>query len=168
MPGLVDCHFNLPLYFRAGTTVTTFFDILVNTLVPGELMFRNVTYAREVSTEVVVCMLGVYNKHSWLFTVLLQSTWAMLETLCERCVWYSPLTLLTPVVAISHVLVTLFIDYTMYIINKVCIYINFTMDWERSQVCCHTVMSAIGMSDYTATDEWCFSVKYLSCNYYHW
>ena len=68
MPGLVDCHFNPPLYFRAGTTVTTFFDLLVNTLAPGELMFRNVTYAREVSTEVVVCMFGVYNKHSWLFT----------------------------------------------------------------------------------------------------
>ena len=55
MPGLVDCHFNPLEYFRLGADFANNAEFVVSTFVPGEQMFRNVTYAREVSLDAVVC-----------------------------------------------------------------------------------------------------------------
>ena len=57
------------MYFRAGTTVTTFLDTLFKDIGPGELMFRNVTYAREVSMEVVVCIFVVNKVHMVVYII---------------------------------------------------------------------------------------------------
>lgn len=57
MPGLVDCHFNPLEYFRLGADFATNADVVVSAFVPGEFMFRNETYAREVSMDAVVCTL---------------------------------------------------------------------------------------------------------------
>ena len=63
MPGLVDCHFHPSQYFRAGADIPTFFNLILGTFVPGDLMFRNTTYAREESVRIVVCIVFVLSIH---------------------------------------------------------------------------------------------------------
>jgi len=53
MPGLVDTHFNTLEYFRLGAEFSSNAEFVFTTFVPGEQMFRNVTYAREVSMDIV-------------------------------------------------------------------------------------------------------------------
>ena len=54
MPGLVDCHFHPSQYFANGRELPSLFDVTLNAVIPGELMFRNATFAREESMRIVV------------------------------------------------------------------------------------------------------------------
>ena len=54
MPGLVDCHLHPAQYLDAGTEPLAFFDFVVNTLIPTEVIFRNTTIARETSMALIV------------------------------------------------------------------------------------------------------------------
>ena len=54
MPGLVDCHIHPAQYVDTGTEPLPYFDFVLNTLIPTEVAFRNMTLAREVSMELVV------------------------------------------------------------------------------------------------------------------
>ena len=54
MPGLVDCHSHPYQYSRAGVDISSFVEFIRDTLTTSDLMFRNTTYAREVSMRIVV------------------------------------------------------------------------------------------------------------------
>ena len=75
MPGMVDCHLHPSHHFRAGVFGQTLLEQTLDTLVASELMFRNTTYAREVSmravlgTIVAVCFFILVIKVMYNFTV---------------------------------------------------------------------------------------------------
>ena len=52
MPGLVDCHLHPNIYSIAGIVADSLLDY-----VNAELAFRNTTFARELSTKLVVSRL---------------------------------------------------------------------------------------------------------------
>ena len=54
MPGLVDCHVHPAQYIDTGTEPFASLDLILNTIIPAEVAFRNMTFARQVSMELVV------------------------------------------------------------------------------------------------------------------
>ena len=58
MPGLVDAHFHPPEYHKASLSLEGGFGLWsVETMIPGELRFRNVTIAAQQSAAFVVNVL---------------------------------------------------------------------------------------------------------------
>ena len=55
MPGLVDCHIHPSQFFQAGVDYSSFLDLILRFIIPGDTMFANTTYAREESMRIVVC-----------------------------------------------------------------------------------------------------------------
>jgi len=54
MPGLVDCHTHPSQFFQAGVDYSSFLDLILRFIIPGDMMFANTTYAREESMRIVV------------------------------------------------------------------------------------------------------------------
>ena len=54
MPGLVDCHIHPAQYVDTGKEPLEYLDVVINTIIPTEVLFRNTTFAQETSMALVV------------------------------------------------------------------------------------------------------------------
>ena len=81
MPGLVDCHLHPTQYIDAGKEPTaTFGDFVANTIIPTDVEFRNITFAREASLAIVVS--SFYIQHCY---VHLENGRLCVTYKCDEC-----------------------------------------------------------------------------------